>query len=619
MKEIRTQQQQVNSTSNDSRLVEGYAVVFNSLSNDLGGFKEIIEPDAIDDDVIKCSDILCLLDHNKERGVLARAQFGEGSLKLELDSHGLKYSFEAPKTALGDEILESLRRGDISKCSFAFVVEKDNWEKQDDGTIIRHIIKIKQLYDVSLVYNPAYEETEVKADLRGLKELQERDNNINDISNMDDKKELIEQLKTIISKLSDEEKPKDENEENEVEIKKENEEEKPDSNDEEVNDNKETVVDNTDEQPKENEEENVSETVEPDKENEEETEEEKRNITDNNIYINMKKNKFSLIQTINDVVNNRNLNDAALSINKEGRSAMAKSGLAVNGQIVLPVVESRDGELDAEGNPNGVYATIATAGKENVATDKLDILEPLRANMVLSKAGATYLTGLVGDVSIPTYSGSNVSWEGEIAPAKKGNGKWGEVKLQPKRLTAYVDVSKQFLLQDSNDAEEMLKRDIINAISEKLEQTIFGDGAGSDTTPTGIFNGVTAMTAAVTYSDIVDAEADLNEANVNDFVYVLSPKAKATFRTLSKDAGSGRMVMEGNEIEGVKALVSSAVKAKGFVVGDFRDYVVAQWGALDVVVDPYTKAAEGQIRLVINAYFDAKPRRSSAFVAKILK
>lgn len=129
MKEIRLGD---NATStSESRHIEGYAIVFNSLSNDLGGFREIIEPTAIDDELIKNSDILCLMNHDIKRGVLARSYQGRGSLKLDIDEHGLHYSFEAPKTALGDEILEGIRRGDISKCSFAFVCGEDNWTKDE--------------------------------------------------------------------------------------------------------------------------------------------------------------------------------------------------------------------------------------------------------------------------------------------------------------------------------------------------------------------------------------------------------------------------------------------------------------------------------------------------------
>lgn len=294
---------------------------------------------------------------------------------------------------------------------------------------------------------------------------------------------------------------------------------------------------------------------------------------------------------------------------------MNKAGLACNGNITIPI-EHREGPVKT----NGILATVATQGKENVATDKLNILEPLRANMVLAQAGATYMTGLVGDVSIPVYSGSNVGWKGEVVAADNGEGAFSEVVLQPKRLTAFIDVSKQFLLQDSNDAEEMLKRDLIAAIGEKLEATILGAEAGDTTKPAGTFNGVTADTAAVKFDNVVDMEASLEEANVNDYCYIVSPSAKAILRKTSKDTGSGQFIMTDGEIEGRKVYVSSNVVKKGVVVGDFRDMVIANWGnAIDLVVDPYTKASEGMVRLVVNSYWDAKPRRSEAFVKKILK
>ena len=624
MKEIRLGD---NATStSESRHIEGYAIVFNSLSNDLGGFREIIEQGAITDELINNSDIVCLMNHDIKKGLLARSYHGRGSLKLDIDEHGLHYSFEAPKTALGDEVLEGIRRGDIAKCSFAFVCGEDNWTKDENGEYIRHVKKIKNLYDVSLVYHPAYEETEVKADTRGLDELkaQEANNIVKENSeDMNDKQELITQLQTILEKLKTDEKPVEEKEEKD---------EKPEEVEKPVEDtpkdDEKPVEEKADETPKEDdkpvedtpkEDENPDET-DKETENENETEDEekpedKEQRNNQNISTNMTK-KFSLIKAINDVTNNRSLDEVAKEVVAKGIAEMRKSGLAIAGSIQLPVMETENEEMRA----NGVLAQTAGSGAENIATEKLDILEPLRANMVMSQAGATYLTGLVGNISIPAYTGSNVAWAGETAAAANGAGDWSEIKLQPHRLTAYVDVSKEFLLQDSNDAEAMLRRDIIAAIGNKLESTILGSDAGTDEKPAGLFDGVTAMTTAVKFGDIVDAEAELDAANISGaYTYILSPKAKAALRTLSKDAGSGRFVLEDGEIEGSKALVSSNVAAKGLVVGDLTDYVIAQWGAIDLVVDNYTKATEGKVRLVVNAYFDAKPRRATSFVKRILK
>ena len=326
---------------------------------------------------------------------------------------------------------------------------------------------------------------------------------------------------------------------------------------------------------------------------------------------NTMKEKFSLLKAINDVANNRQLDERAQEVVTAGIAEMRKAGQSYSGQIVLPIEERGD-----------IKATVATAGQENVAEDKLGILEPLRASLVLAQAGASYMTGLVGNVSIPVYSGSNVGWAGEVDAASNGGGTFSEVNLEPKRLTAYIDVSKQFLIQDSNSAEEMLKRDIVSAISNKLEATILGTAAGSATQPAGLLNGVTADTAAVTYTDFVNMEATLEKANVRgDIKFIVSPSAKAVLKTTAVGGTKSdfNMIMKDGEVNGYPVLCTSAVADKGIVYGNFSDLVIGQWGGIDLTVDPYTQAAKGKVRLVINAYFDAKPRRAEAFVKKVLK
>lgn len=143
----------------ESRMVEGYALLFETASDGLN-FEEIIEPQALEG-VIGRSDVFALLNHSKERGILARSINGEGSLTLEVDEKGLMYRFEAPKTALGDELLENLKRGEINQSSFAFDVQKDKWERKADGSWKRTINQIGNLYDVSPVYNAAYSKTSV--------------------------------------------------------------------------------------------------------------------------------------------------------------------------------------------------------------------------------------------------------------------------------------------------------------------------------------------------------------------------------------------------------------------------------------------------------------------------
>lgn len=143
----------------EKRTVEGYALLF-GVSSDGLSFEEVIEHGALDG-VIEKSDVFALMNHSQSRGILARCNQGNGSLSLSVDSKGLKYRFEAPKTALGDELLENIRRGEINESSFCFDVEKDTWEKKSDGTWKRTVSKVGNLYDISPVYNAAYSKTSV--------------------------------------------------------------------------------------------------------------------------------------------------------------------------------------------------------------------------------------------------------------------------------------------------------------------------------------------------------------------------------------------------------------------------------------------------------------------------
>ena len=336
---------------------------------------------------------------------------------------------------------------------------------------------------------------------------------------------------------------------------------------------------------------------------EEPIEEEIENNTNSNKRtktINSMNTEFRLIKAINDIANNRSLDNVASAVISKGTEEMRKSGLSYGGQIQLPTEELR------------ATITVESEGEDVVATELYNIIEPLRAKNVLVQAGAKFLTNLVGDVQVPIMGASNVTWEGETADAKDGAGMFSNVKLQPKRLTAYIDISKQFLAQDSLSAEALIRQDLINAINSKLESTILGAESGANQ-PTGLFNGITA-TSVSDFAGVCDLEAAIEDANViGECKYVMSNKAKAGFRNMAKSAKSTQLVMEGGMIDGTPVLNTSNVEGKNFIYGDFSNLAIGQWGGIDLTVDPYTKAAQGQVRLVVNAYFDAKVLRPEAF------
>lgn len=328
---------------------------------------------------------------------------------------------------------------------------------------------------------------------------------------------------------------------------------------------------------------------------------EEKEIEITNTKTKTKMNKeFRLLQAINDIANNRNLSDVATAVVNEGANEMRKAGLSFGGQIQLPV-ESRSA------------ITVSDEHDDVIETEFTNILEPLRAKNVLVQAGARYLTGLVGDVQVPIMNASNVTWEGETAPAQDGAPTFDSIKLQPKRLTAYVDVSKQFLVQDSLDAEALIRQDIVNAINSKLEETILSASAGTTTMPQGIFYSESALTSVSAFTDICELEADIEDANINgECKYIVSNKAKAALRTMAKSALTNELVMHDGNIDGTSVLNTSHVPSKNIAYGDWSYLAIGQWGAIDLTVDPFSQATNGKVRLVINAFFDAKVLRPEA-------
>lgn len=420
------------------------------------------------------------------------------------------------------------------------------------------------------------------------------------------KNELKERALNIIDNAKKEVRDLSEDEVKEIDTIKEelkalnDDEEKPKSDDDAKTENEvDTKAD--DEEVKEDDEE--KDTTDNEVNDESEDKEEKLN-NNNNSNIRKMNKEFRLIKAIRDVANNRGLDDVSKAVANAGAEEMRKSGLSFGGQIQLPL-ESRTITVQGE---NGVHDDV-------IETEFTNILEPLRAKNVLVEAGAKYLTNLVGDVQVPIMSKTNVGWAGEIEEAADGANSFSHVNLSPKRLTAYIDLSKQFIAQDSLDAERLIREDLVKAINAKLEETILGSGSGDTKTPEGIFNVISASSVSG-FADVCDKEAELEDENVyGEKIYVMSNKAKAAFRVMPKSTKSTQLVMENGEIDGTKAINTSMIAGKKYIYGDFSNLAIGQWSGLDLLIDPYTKAASGQIRIVVNAYFDAKVLRPEAFTA----
>lgn len=169
---------EVRNEENKPKTISGYALTFDQESKDLGGFREVIRRGALDG-VLEKSDIIMTLDHNINRGILARHRNSEkDSLKLTIDEVGLRFEFIPGDYDLAKEVAVGIERGDITQCSFAFRCNPEGYHYEDyassDGIDLRVITQFDQLYDCSVVYNPAYDST--SCDIRSYQEFVEQRN-----------------------------------------------------------------------------------------------------------------------------------------------------------------------------------------------------------------------------------------------------------------------------------------------------------------------------------------------------------------------------------------------------------------------------------------------------------
>lgn len=329
-----------------------------------------------------------------------------------------------------------------------------------------------------------------------------------------------------------------------------------------------------------------------------------------NVIVGESREKVSLLKMIEKRANGRNFNDAEEELINRGKALNASAGLATGGDIQI-ATESR------------AAFTVGTDHNDVVATDIQNILDPLRAKNVLVQAGAKFLTGLRGDIQYPILSGANVGWLAETASASDGAGTISAVSIQPKRLSAYIDISKQFLAQDSADCEAAILRDIVNAVNDKLEATVLGNESDDPAHFSLFYN--QSPTSISTFKGLTDLEASVENANIfGRMSYLVSPSAKSTLRNMAMGARTNRLVLEGNDIDGTPVYSSTNVgkgvgsgtpfvQSGNLIYGDFTNLVIGQWGGLDLTIDTVTQALAGKVRVVINAFFGVGVLRPQAF------
>lgn len=559
-------------SENEGRHISGKAISFDTQSNDIG-FIEILHRGCISQELIDSSNIVFLYNHDYNQ-VIARANKGKGTLNIDLRDDGVYFDLDVPNTTMGNDLLENIRLGNITQCSFGFRYANEEGAYKDekiDDVWYRNVYKIGELFDLSAVTYPAYDDTYVNA------RMQER-------SKMEDKLKETEEIQTEVR----------------------SEEKKEDEKDSEKKSDEKNSEKNSDEKEINNEDNTKSE--EEKSEEEKEKKDEKDSNTDDKKSDNEDKDSDS----------KKDSEDDSKTDSKDEKRNENKKSYKMNKNIILSEIRSAlnsaDHKVTLPAETRAVTQTVSGDGvhDEIVETEFKGLLEPLYADSVISNLGITIYNGLpAGDFKVSAMGKGAAAWADETGTAADSKNTFTHVTLQPKRISAQLSYSKQFLAQDTIGAEAAIRRDIYNALVAQIQSTMLSADAAGTNKPAGIFNGVTAKNIT-SYAELCDVEATVDDSNVKgERKYLMSNKAKAILRCMPKSSLATELVLHGNDIDGTQVIANSDVPTTQYAYGDFSNIVMGTWGNVDLIIDPYTLAAENSVRIVVNAFVDWKKVRST--------
>ncbi len=257
-----------------------------------------------------------------------------------------------------------------------------------------------------------------------------------------------------------------------------------------------------------------------------------------------------------------------------------------------------------------------------------NLIEQLKEKMLLTRLGATYLDGLVGDVSIPkVLTGHASSWINEDGSAEASAATFGQVPLKNKTISGRTQLSRKLLQQASIGIEAFARNSLLEAIGEGIDIAAF-TGSGTGAQPLGLFNttGIGAVTSGGTldWAHIVALETVLDEANAagDSLTYVTTKPVRGMLKTTPhKSNVQGYLWNADNTLNGYTAIASGRVPKNlggskhGMLFGDFSQLLVGSWGVLDLLVDQYSSSETGAVKIVAFQDVDFAIRHAESFAA----
>lgn len=505
---------------------------------------------------------------------------------LSIDEDGIVRGsltlLDTPKGQIAKAIIESGSPLYVSSKAIGTMDEDNN-------------VTLTKLFGFDLVGSPGFSQAEVN--LKENEMVESLNDNIYFISEKEDEEE--KEPEETKEEEEPEKEPKDEDPKEEEEPKEEPKDEDP-----------------KEEEPKDEEKEQEEEPKDENLKNPEEKEEIKNESVEENTEIikedkNIRSNKmnkhFYLAEAFRSAINHKPFNEDLTNIFQEANDEMKNAEITLEGGMMNVIPFGFISEVeDAPAWPiqgHELNATVDdTHGKALVHTQYNNPLMPIMNDEILGEF--TWFTGLRGTFATNRFGAAKAYWKGELKKADPTKMKFDAIEAKPKRLTTYIDISRQELIQSDYNLETYIRTQLAEAITLKLQETILGDGAGDDVTPQGLFYNATELDA-LSFANLVDVEKQAKLNGVRRATkYFVSPDIEATLRTTLKDQVAGaQYILDNDRILGKEYVANEDIA--GIAYGDPKSVAICVWGPGVVVnFNPYSLDLYDAYRFTVNMYVD---------------
>lgn len=588
---------EVRDADSEDMVLEGYAAVFNS-ETDLGHFREVIKPGAFDD--VMNNDVRALINHDPNL-ILGRTE--NGTLELSTDERGLKYRVKLGNQQYAKDFYESVKRGDISQSSFAFTIKDQSWNEE---RTVRSVDKVRQLLDVSPVTYPAYAAATVQARDQQLElddaiaeavadtDTTTNEPQIQEPMNLNEMKAVrakhADRFEELVNVAETENRDWTNNEQEEADLCK-REVERLDGKIARRQAHKDMIARQAQMGGA-----SVSEAKE----------------------INKINRSFSLSRAVQAASFGKALEGAEAEWAQESANEMQHRGLQMTGQIGIP----GSALMRALGDADEHSATTGS-GTGAVATAVPGVIDALRAPTLAERLGTTVIRNATGNLQFPRVATKAAGTaEGEADANATSGLVLDSVTLSPERVSAKTVYTKQLILQGGAQVDNLISRELASAMNAFVDEDFFSHCAANAgyIIDTGDDDGTTDTTFAA--SHIFDMEQNVLAAggDLSQCVWVMSPKAYEVSRDIAVVSSVDAAWKDGR-FDGFLAYATPYLKnltsGEGqMLFGDFaKGAMLAYFGGIDLLVDPYSNAGTAQIALHVNRYYDKAIRQAGALAA----